>query len=183
MIVELMIKVFDKKGKLIEKRYSKKCLKGDLILNNWKELLACILTNQTLKRYASLVSEGGIARDYDLLMRTTGAGSSYIITEDKISIGTGVTPPSRNDYALASKYAETTSVSIYVGADYFTLSASIVLSVGADISEVGYSINWAYSWTINAPSYDWFMIFRDVIDPPVSVPDGGTIVLTERVTL
>jgi len=40
-----------------------------------------------------------------------------------------------------------------------------------------------YGYADDRVRYSWFMLFRDVIDPPVSVPDGGIIAITERVLL
>jgi len=190
--VELEVKAYDEKGRLIAERRKK----GDLILNNFKDMLAGLL-----RPFEELAS--GIARAVDLVdltgtvlgiviwgNATVEAGDGFSFTSADVSptwptgvrirIGTSTVAPTRNDYKLGAEVAYATPTQT-VGADYITLAVSITLETAADIAEAGLSSFYQRFLDVPAEWYE-FLLFRDTFTP-ISVPAGGTISITYKVTL
>jgi len=203
--VKLRVEVRDKDGSLIDVREKE----GDLILDNFRDWLAAILSprfewsavtgvNITGKEiYASLVDEGGVACDVPAVgVRTIGTGDSQVINflgiagydaitpswlGVQISIGTSTVAPTRGDYKLGAEVARATPTQT-VGADYISWAVSIVLEAAADIAEAGLSLT---CFDVAVGTYlgrGIFFLFRDTFTP-VSVPAGGTISVTYTLTL
>jgi len=190
--VELEVKVYDRKGRLIAERRKE----GDLILNNFKDMLAGVLNPfEELAsgdaRKAYLVNLTGTT--YDLAIwgnATVEAGDGFSFTSADVSptwpigvrirIGTSTVAPTRNDYKLGAEVAYATPTRT-VGADYISLSASITLVTAADIAEAGLSSFYQRYLDVPAEWYE-FLLFRDTFTP-ISVPAGGTISITYKVTL
>jgi len=168
---ELFVEVRDKDGKLIATRYKK----GDLILNNFKKLAAQVFGG---KADVGAVNEGGVSKT----LHTSWSGGRNFnddgTMDRKLAIGTGTVAPTRDDYALGSKVAETTGVTTTIGPDYWTYAASITLTTAYDITEAG----WFCYYLDSVGSTFWFMLFRDTF-AAVSVPAGGTISVTFKVTV
>jgi len=97
----------------------------------------------------------------------------------RIRIGTGTVAPTRDDYALGSEVANAIP-SQTIGADYITWAVAITLETAQDISEAGLSMLMHYG--IGGTSMAHFLMFRDTFTP-VSVPAGGTISVTYKLSL
>jgi len=203
--IHLRLEVKDRHGKLVGVREEE----NDLILDNFKEVLAAMLTPyyewslvsgaevKGAEVLAALVDTGGTARNtaihgvytvgttnsrpINILgvsgYNTIGAGGFGV----KIVIGTSTVTPSRSDYKLGAQVAEGTP-SKTVGVDYIGWAVSIVLETAADIAEAGLYLRANLSST-GAP---WYignaLLFRDTFTP-ISVPAGGTISITYKLTL
>jgi len=192
MRVELRVEVRDEEGKPVATR---KC-RGDLILDNFKELLAAILMPcMTLaagaNTTASLVTLAGEAVSTSIWANsaiTSGQGLNFTGFQRSpdaevgmwIMVGTSTVSPTRGDYKLGAEVARAIP-SQTVGADYISWSVSIVLEAAADIAEAGLmgfiQRNFAASIVVDA-----ILLFRDTFTP-ISVPAGGTISVTYTLTL
>jgi len=203
--VELEVKAYDREGRLIAERRRE----TDLILDNFKEILAAMLTPhyswsavtgggvKAAEVLAPLVDTGGTARDTAIHgVYTVGTANSVPINilavsgynsigagdfGVRIEIGTSTVAPSRSDYKLGAKVAEGTPTKT-VGVDYISWAVSIVLETAADIAEAGLYLRANLSPT-GAPWYiGGVLLFRDTFTP-ISVPAGGTISVTYKLTL
>jgi len=182
--VILEIKVFDKSGKLIDKRV----YPANLVLDNMSKFLQAFFRGGIPEiTAAGIVDEGGVSRNlYTWAPYAEGYHPTYGTTGEyraKIAIGTGTVSPTRADYALASKYAESTGITVtYITeADGRRTSANavtITLVTGATISEIGFFLRARDIGTTAA----WFLLVRDVLPTPIDVPDGGTISVTYKFT-
>jgi len=189
---ELRVEVRDKRGKLIDVRESK----SDLILNNFRNILAALLKPYEdlaakARRDASTVDLGGTSRSipvwgnyeggWDLGVAFTGAhkSPSWPIGV-RIRIGTSTVAPSRGDYKLGAEVAYGTP-SQTVGADYISWAISITLTTAADIAEAGMSCFFQLATAASTATCE-VLLFRDTFTP-VSVPAGGTISVTYKLTL
>jgi len=189
---ELRIEVRDKKGKLIAIR---RC-KSDLILNNFKNVLAVLLTPYVDlglgdRKTAGVTDIGGTARTLTVWANranTGGYGLNFTGAHRdpswpigvRIRIGTSTVAPTRDDYKLGAevKYGSPTQT---VGADYISWAISLVLDAAADIAEAGMSCFFQLGFA--APtSWCEVLLFRDTFTP-ISVPAGGTISVTYTLTL
>ncbi|MEM1589339.1 MAG: hypothetical protein QW175_02830 [Candidatus Bathyarchaeia archaeon] len=176
---ELEAVVRDKDGKVLE--VVKKS--PDLILANFRKIIlwgvlgaANSTDNQIL---VSVKDENGNNRN--LAVWWTGE-RKFTYTPGpnrlKIVVGTGSTPPTRDDYCLANKVAETTSVSVLQGEDYVAYSAAIALPNETTITEAGF-LN---QYSTEPPGSAWIMLLRDVFTS-VNVPAGGSIGITYKITI
>jgi len=158
---ELIVKVWDAEGRLIATRRKV----SDLLLLNF---LRRIQVEQLYRADSlALTEEGGASYTF---------ADTHNLTDNKIAVGTGTTAPARTDYALESKVAETTAVTV-TEIDYATVTAaaSITLTTAADITEAGF-------FFYSATDAKWFMMIRDTF-PAVSVPAGGTISITFKIEI
>jgi len=186
MLHETFIEVRDAKGRLVARRY----IKGKLILNNFKNWIGGALgreeslsgaTDATIN--ASMVDIGGTARTiavryvvygadrYSFQGRTYNTGTFRVGT--LIRVGTGTIAPTRDDYALGAEYAYGVPT-VTIGADYVAWSVGITLVTGATITEAGLSQKAGGAYDI--------LLTRDVFTG-VTVPDGGTISVTIKMTM
>jgi len=162
--VTLEVKVWDKNGKLLAERRKK----GDLLLRNFMRFAVHIHTFGRDSWIDGFVDEAGVIFD---------AGDVTNLIGRKIAIGTGTTAPTYTDYALQAKVAEVTTVTLTEVADNeAAAAASITLVTGATITEAGYFIK------PDVAGVTWMMVIRDTF-AGVTVPDGGTISITFRVTV
>jgi len=171
--VELKVEVRDREGRLVGVRSKE----SDLILNNFKEMLAGIWAPRTSVGVTrALVHDGGAAVDVNMLLTSplfnTGAESGAVI-----GVGTSTVAPTRDDYKLGAPVKGGTPT-LTVGADYVSWAISLVLDAAADIAEAGMSCVYCRADNI----LSWFLMFRDTFTP-ISVPAGGTISVTYTLTL
>jgi len=198
----LTIRAYDRRGRLIAMRF----VRQKLILDNFKEILAAFLNPEaafgaqgtTLSR-ASAVDMTGLALSpaivahayipsgerlaaglVNLASQVTSGGGDLVGV--RIRIGTGTVTPARADYTLGSEVASGVPTRT-IGPDYVTWGVAITLVTGATITEAGMSL-FGHGYGVNneywSPKH--FLLFRDVFTG-VEVPDGGTISVTERVSL
>jgi len=198
----LLIKVYDKRGKLKAIRF----VRQKLMLNNFRNILGAYLVQESdmvsapgILASASAVDVGGVSRTLPIVAhsRTLGyyqrgccfSGQDSYDTEAglgkygvRIRVGTGTVTPARDDYALASEYASGVPTRT-IGADYIAWSVAITLTVGADITEAGMSVKGHVGGVdITAWTEGDILLFRDTFTA-VSIADGEAISITERLTL
>jgi len=186
MLHETFIEARDAKGRLVARRY----IKGKLILNNFKNWIGGALGAEEYldgaideTRYASMVDMGGVTRSIAVryvvyaMDRFSFQGRTYrtenFAVGSRTRIGTGTIAPARSDYALEAEYASGIPT-VTIGADYVAWSVGITLVTGATITEAGLSQKAGGAYDI--------LLTRDVF-AGVSVPDGGTISVTIKVTM
>jgi len=188
----LKVEVRDREGRLIGIRRKR----SDLILNNFKRLLAAWLTPEEAladgtRRNADVVTTDGTARTVPIwanaihssgqgLSFTSGHKSPDFIIGTVIRIGTSTVAPTRNDYELGAMVAKD-KPTITVGADYISWAVSIVLETAADIAEAGLAVRVQGQYLTTLITY-YTLLFRDTFTP-ISVPAGGTISVTYTLTL
>jgi len=203
--VWLRIEVRDKWGKLVDIREKE----GDLILDNFRDILAALLLPEfewptvtgvkltPFEKYAALVDYGGTAYNVPLYGgRTVGTNINETIAltgvagYDKVSaglmgvrirIGTSTVTPTRGDYKLGAEVASAIP-SQTIGADYISWAVSITLTEAADIAEAGMTLRCIRSLVGAAMAISEFLLFRDTFTV-VSVPAGGTISVTYTLSL
>jgi len=129
----------------------------------------------------------------DLIFLTSqSAGKGINLASTSIQIGTGTTPPSPSDTALADPISNGTganemqypsaptysSVIIKGDTSYFTLQSTITNNSGASItvSEVG----WIGGTTNSGFSG---MLTHDLLSSPVTVPNGTAITITYTISV
>jgi hypothetical protein len=99
-----------------------------------------------------------------------------------ISVGTGTTPPTRDDYTLANKIAEgVASVSVTEDAGIITLTAGFTWTTDMTISEIG--LEWLVNFSSSMPFNVRVLCDRTVLSPPVTVPAGATLTVVYRFRL
>jgi len=138
-------------------------------LKNFGHFLAIILGNKTTLGVTNI---NGV---YQTMFSGSGVGYSEVWTEGcKVVDGTGTTPVSPNDYALASMVGEAlASVSDPVVSGpvtQFTISGGISHNTSVTIGEIG--IVWMYKH----PSLGdvSVLLVRDVLPSPAPVSAGST---------
>jgi len=180
----LTIKVYDKKGKLIAVRF----VRQRLILTNFRKLILFSILGHNNRwdvgeLTITLTGEDGVTISpitwHDLDRETFMSAYHVGMTPVKIAIGTSTVAPTRDDYALGSKVAEAEAPTVVEGADWVTYAQAFTLVTGADITEAGFFIK---CYELAGVVVKWVMLFRDTFTA-VSVPDGGTIAITEKVTI
>ena len=88
-----------------------------------------------------------------------------------IGIGTGTTPPSKQDYRLANEVARAAAGATYAdGGTSFSVSATFSLSTDTQITEVG--LYWKEGYT----GYIW-LLDRTLLSPPVTFPANTPMVV------
>jgi hypothetical protein len=88
-----------------------------------------------------------------------------------IGIGTGTTPPTKQDYRLASEVARAAAGATYAdGGTSFSVSATFSLSTDTAITEVGLYYREGYS------GYMW-LLDRTLLSPPVTFPANTPMVV------
>jgi len=198
---ELKVEARDKHGRLIATRVKQ----ADLILDNFKDLLAAILIPEyewadgtmTFAKYASLVDLAGtsysvaahggdkIETGYNISINFTGIGSYGTLSAGRmgvrIRVGTSTVAPARGDYKLGAEVANGIPTQT-VGADYVSWAVSITLAAAADIAEAGLSMRCNRAATGAGMAFSDFLFFRDTFTP-ISVPAGGTISVTYKLTV
>jgi hypothetical protein len=88
-----------------------------------------------------------------------------------IGIGTGTTPPTKQDYKLASEVTRAAAGATYAdGATSFSVSATFSLSSDTQITEVG------LFWREGQNGYI-FLLDRTLLDPPVTFPANTPMVV------
>jgi len=190
--VNLRIEVRDRHGKLVDVREKE----SDLILNNFKEILAALFRPQEMiavgvTRTASIVDWGGTALNIPIWANDVNAsGQGLCFTGAHRSpeleiggwiwVGTSTVAPTRNDYKIGASVARGRATQT-VGADYISWAVSITLETAADIAEAVmtcvFQIYFKATTTVREVA-----LFRDTFTP-VSVPAGGTISVTYTLTL
>jgi len=190
--VELRVEVRDKRGKLVGVREKE----GDLILNNLRDALATLLKPyedlpSSARRNADVVLQDGTVGYYPV-WANAAIGSGYGLNftgaqKDpswpigvRIRIGTSTVAPARDDYKLGAEVAYGTPTQT-VGADYISWAVSITLAVAADIAEAGMSCFFQLGFGELTATCE-VLLFRDTFTA-VSVPEGGTISVTYKLTL
>jgi len=186
------VKVYDKRGKLKAFRF----MRQELILDNFKNMLAEIIyplvtVPSGSYRTASMVDVGGVTRAPSIYSgdETTDGYAHGLLCSGRVNItlgciiriGTSTVAPARGDYALGAEYASGTPTQT-IGADFISWSIGITLTTVATITEAGLSCLYQYQKYPNSPATAHFLLFRDTFTGVV-VPDGGTISITEKVTL
>jgi len=190
--VNLRVEARDRHGKLVDVREKE----GDLILNNFKNLLAGWLSPlealaEGSRRDVNVVTTGGTAFAAPVwanalhgsgqgLAFTSGHKSPSYWIGTKIRVGTSTVAPTRDDYKLGAEVASA-APSQTVGADYISWAASMVLETAADVAEAGMSVRVQAKFLVALDSYPT-LIFRDTF-AAISVPAGGTISVTYTLTL
>jgi hypothetical protein len=99
-----------------------------------------------------------------------------------ISVGTGTTPPTRDDYKLEMKIAEgVASVSVTEDAGIITLTAGFTWTTDQTITEIG--LEWLVNFSTSSPYACRVLCDRTVLDPPITVPAGTTLTVVYRFKL
>jgi hypothetical protein len=124
-----------------------KCVsEKDLFLNAFRDLiLRCFVGTKTV----TVKAEDGAG--YSI-------GTYYGTLSTKISIGIGTTPPTRDDFKLENKVAETGDISVSYIENKVIYSATFLFNVDTDITEVGLSVKHSLTAT-------YFMLTRDTFAP------------------
>jgi len=191
--VKLTIEVRDKEGKLIKKI----CKESDLILENFRDLIAEVLYPYVTVavnswRTAALIDTGGTARSVAVFSTAntadTGDGGNFLMKRYwdtdfgvRIAIGTSTVSPTRADYKLGAEVARGIPTQT-IGADYISWAISITLTTAQDIAEAGLMLYCIVAGYTVTPTLADILMFRDTFTP-VSVPAGGTISITYTLTL
>ncbi len=177
----LSLDVYDAEGRLV-----KSIVKvGDPPTLNFIKILLHIFWNQeenkeihnrtvvAMDGSSYTVGEGGHSVYY-------GTVAGVAVVSAKVILGNGTTPFSIDQYALSGTWTQDVPVHYYAAyynsTHMWTLyEATWTNNLGADkdVTEVGLAIYWYYSGTVAK----WFLIFRDVLSNPVTVPDGGALVV------
>jgi len=172
--VELEVKAYDERGRLIAERKKE----SDLILKNFVYLVSKILSPLAVAdRFDNLVDQGGVTRRVDVYndgaTMLFGYRSGNASAGVQIAVGTSTVAPTRDDYKLGAEVKRgTPTFTQYT--DKVVIAVSLVLDAAADITEAGVVCKmWAGVDSVFAN----FFLFRDTFTA-VSVPAGGTISVT-----
>jgi len=166
----LQIQVFDPEGELIDERK----VGEDLMLDNFKNLIAAIFYPETSSlTTASVKDTGGVSRTLEVLLSTAYFGGTSP-TGVRIVVGSGTTTPARTDYKLESQVAEKVPAQS-IAADAISWQAEILFTTSVTLSEAG-MIGKYYSAA--AAALVDVLLFRDLIDPALSIPAGGKCRIT-----
>ena len=99
-----------------------------------------------------------------------------------IGVGTGTTPPTRDDYKMERKIAEAyASASVNEDAGIITLTAGFTWTVDQTITEVG--LEWLVNFSTTSPQNCRVLCDRTVLDTPITVPAGTTLTVVYRFRL
>lgn len=163
--VVLHLKVIDRSGKV---KYD--IVKdNDLLLKNFVRLIAFIF------KYNADASVGKVralsGSEIDLSHIETSDSTSH---DCMILIGSGTTPPTLDDFTFQETKASfpATSITLVVSGNDMNLSitGSWVSTANISVTEIGLKV-----WI--APNA-WYLVFRDVLDSPVTLNEGDTITVT-----
>ncbi len=166
------VKVFDKDGKLL-KEVEKS---GDLVLNNFLNLLSMLCGTYSDSSLV-LVDESGTERAR--MLKYWHYYMGHVHGVNYIEIGTGTTTPTEDDYALASFLARSPELTaeverVAVGQHRITLTHRFDFDTETTITEIGVS------------GYDgsyYYLMIRDLLDPSVTVPAGGFLMVGYQITI
>lgn len=168
----VLLEVLDKQDRTLEVR-ERDC---DLVLNNWLQWAGAISLPFYNTNNLSLVDHNGVVRTFSICNLTFHQFSGSACSP-KISIGNGLTPPSPEDFRLASEIARSTTLSPaswtnpQIGRFEAVFFNTFATNRAITVSEVGF---WVYSSIAVAD----FLLARDLIDPPIQVPAGGAVKVT-----
>jgi hypothetical protein len=99
-----------------------------------------------------------------------------------IGVGTGTTPPTRDDYKMENKIAESyTSAYVDESGGIITLTAGFTWTTDMTISEIG--LEWYVNFSSSAPYNCRVLCDRTVLSPPITVPAGTTLTVVYRFRL
>jgi len=171
----LEVYVTDQKGKIIQERR----IENDLILDNFKKLVAaCLFPETTALQSVQLREEGGTLQTFEILLSTSYFGGTSP-TGVKLAIGTGETTPSREDYKLASELVrEIPTQTIETAA--IEWSHTFPITTTTEISEVGL---FGKYYSTSAAALQTVLLFWDLIEPPVVVEGGQSITVKYTLAL
>jgi len=170
----LTVEVRNAEGKVIARR----CKQSDLILNNFRNLLSGVMAPLTAStQHRTLVDEAGTSRSILCLSGTYFFGYATYEHGVQIAVGTGTTAPTRGDYKLGA-FVKSGTPTQTLGTDFISWAVSITLDAAADITEAGLRAR----YLDDGVNRFWFLLFRDTFTA-VSVPAGGTISVTYKLTL
>jgi len=166
------IKVFDKS----ENKINEIEKKGDLVLDNYLNLLSMLCGSRSTSTLG-LIDEGGVERSRTLYSWHFQMGYSRGV--NYIEIGTGTTPPSPSDYALASFLARSAMITapvtrVAVGKHEITSSYRFDFDVETTVAEIGVA---GHDGTY------YYLMIRDLLETPVTIPAGGFIVVEYEITI
>jgi hypothetical protein len=99
-----------------------------------------------------------------------------------IGVGTGTTPPTRDDYKMENKIAEgVAGASVTEDAGIITLTAGFTWTTDVTISEIG--LEWYVNFSGSLPYNCRVLCDRTVLSPPITVPAGTTLTVVYRFRL
>jgi hypothetical protein len=99
-----------------------------------------------------------------------------------IGVGTGTTPPTRDDYKMENKIAEgVASASVTEDAGIITLTAGFTWATDMTISEIG--LEWYVNFSSASPYNCRVLCDRTVLNTPITVPAGATLTVVYRFRL
>jgi len=203
VVLDLLFKTFDKKGKQTSEHFEQ----GHSFLANFIKMLYCTMMYHHAP-YAdgaalSLVDTDGVSRSGSSTYAINGMGSSFfkanassgdttygvlvgtdneaILTKDinnyqlgaKIAHGTGAGQLSYGDHSIVPVTHDGASYS-YAG---ITRSFSNGSGGSIDVEEIGLA-TYMY-WDTN--TYRYFLLSRDILGTPVTVPDGQAMTASIRI--
>ena len=189
--------VTDKNGRVIEKREINRDLfeeylrreevSGDYSTRWFARMLFYLFKYTTVNgvETATVTDTTGTARSIRMKYNLSGSlfnNTSYADIGFYISVGTGTTPPTRDDYTLASKIAEgEASASVTEDAGIITLTAGFTWTTDVTISEIG--LEWYVNFSVSSPYNCRVLCDRTVLSPPITVPAGTTLTVVYRFRL
>ena len=199
---EIEIEVRDREGKLIEE---KKFKSKTWVSNFIKMLRTMMYPYATAGRFDSEITlmdvngvsktfKGGEASSTSNIYMAIGVRAPAGDDEGGILIGSSDTPYDKDDYSLASKiehgtgtgqmtYGDTTveDVSETASGAYFRIIRAFTNNSGDAITvkEVGLAVCNYYE----GGSHNKFLICRDVLSSPISVPDGASLTVRYKITI
>jgi hypothetical protein len=158
-------------------RRKQELLKNDLGTDWFGRLMAMLFRNDGRGAAASfgVVDVTGTSRTINVKGSITAIIFNTTANYDcgcYIGIGTGTTPPTKQDYKLASEVARVAASATYVdGSTSFSVSATFSLSSDTQITEVGLFWKEGYNNYI-------FLLDRTLLDPPVTFPADTPMVVS-----
>jgi hypothetical protein len=158
-------------------RRKQELLKNDLGTDWFGRLMAMLFRNDGKGAAASfgVVDVTGTSRTINAKNTTSALMFNSTYSYDSgcyIGIGTGTTPPTKQDYKLASEVARAAAGATYAdGGTSFSVSATFSLSSDTQITEVG------LFWKEGNSGYI-FLLDRTLLDPPVTFPANTPMVVS-----
>jgi hypothetical protein len=201
---EIEIEIRNKNGKLLElKRFPAKSFVG-----NFLALLSCVFKGGAMTSYTTGTTYYCVGRNdpvniggsnIGLTFFLTGTGSVYAGCEAPagsdvfgMQVGSGDTPVTMTQYSLQTKISHGTgSGQLLYGAStvealtkdttwYFRVIRAFTNNTGASVTvkEIGLVVQFAAGAN---NTYTQFMVARDVLPSPVSIPDGAALTIRYKI--
>jgi hypothetical protein len=158
-------------------RKKQELLKNDLGTNWFGRMMALLFRNDGRNSSVSFTFVDVIGATRTIYTKYNIATTVFNSTANTdcgcyIGIGTGTTPPTKQDYRLASEVARAAAGATYVdGGTSFIVSATFSLPSDTQITEVG------LFWKEGYSGYT-FLLDRTLLDPPVTFPANTPMVVS-----